>query len=73
MKVSIRQLGPGMIQQMQHVCPDCKGSGLCIQLECQFCKSLPTNPAVHGFSWKLSYFGLFIVELLCDCFHRRGY
>lgn len=27
MKVSIRQLGPGMIQQMQHVCPDCRGSG----------------------------------------------
>ncbi len=28
MKVSIRQLGPGMLQQMRHVCPDCKGSGL---------------------------------------------
>lgn len=27
MKVSIRQLGPGMIQQMQHVCPDCRGAG----------------------------------------------
>eukprot|EP00249_Psilotum_nudum_P012898 c24032_g1_i2 orf=232-1491(+) len=27
MKVSIRHLGPNMIQQMQHVCPDCKGSG----------------------------------------------
>ncbi|CAN6477969.1 unnamed protein product [Victoria cruziana] len=27
MKVSIRQLGPGMIQQMQHVCPECRGSG----------------------------------------------
>ncbi|KAG0557921.1 hypothetical protein KC19_11G166500 [Ceratodon purpureus] len=27
MKVSIRQLGPNMIQQMQHVCSDCKGSG----------------------------------------------
>ncbi|KAJ7536398.1 hypothetical protein O6H91_12G067800 [Diphasiastrum complanatum] len=27
MKVTIRQLGPGMIQQMQHVCPDCQGSG----------------------------------------------
>ncbi|MCO5574764.1 hypothetical protein L7F22_028555 [Adiantum nelumboides] len=26
MKVSIRQLGPGMIQLMQHGCPDCKGS-----------------------------------------------
>lgn len=27
MRVSIRQLGPGMIQQMQHVCSDCRGSG----------------------------------------------
>ncbi|KAL2651433.1 hypothetical protein R1flu_019561 [Riccia fluitans] len=27
MKVSIRQLGPNMIQQMQHVCTDCRGSG----------------------------------------------
>ncbi len=34
MKVSIRQLGPGMIQQMQHVCPDCKGSGLYLSWLC---------------------------------------
>lgn len=27
MKVTIRHLGPSMIQQMQHVCQDCKGSG----------------------------------------------
>ncbi|GER56964.1 DnaJ [Striga asiatica] len=27
MKVSIRQLGPGMIQQMQHACNECKGTG----------------------------------------------
>lgn len=27
MKVSIRQLGPGMIQQMQHPCNECKGTG----------------------------------------------
>ncbi|CAN6848964.1 unnamed protein product [Brassica oleracea var. botrytis] len=27
MKVSIRQIGPGMIQQMQHPCHDCKGTG----------------------------------------------
>lgn len=27
MKVSIRQLGPGMVQHMQHVCTDCRGSG----------------------------------------------
>ncbi|KAF9687685.1 hypothetical protein SADUNF_Sadunf02G0118800 [Salix dunnii] len=27
MKVSFRQIGLGMIQQMQHVCPECRGSG----------------------------------------------
>lgn len=27
MKVSIRQFGPSMIQQMQHPCNDCKGTG----------------------------------------------
>ncbi|XP_038682559.1 dnaJ protein homolog isoform X1 [Tripterygium wilfordii] len=27
MKVTMRQIGLGMIQQMQHICPQCKGSG----------------------------------------------
>lgn len=27
MKVTIRQLGPSMIQQMQQACNDCKGTG----------------------------------------------
>ncbi|KAJ4873549.1 Chaperone protein dnaJ 2 [Raphanus sativus] len=27
MKVSIRRIGPGMVQQMQHACHDCKGTG----------------------------------------------
>ncbi|KAJ4895672.1 Chaperone protein dnaJ 3 [Raphanus sativus] len=27
MKVTMRQLGPGMIQQMQHACNECKGTG----------------------------------------------
>ncbi|XP_054781039.1 chaperone protein dnaJ A6-like [Prosopis cineraria] len=27
MKVTRRQIGLGMIQQMQHVCPDCRGTG----------------------------------------------
>jgi len=27
MKVTTRQIGPGMIQQMQHVCSECRGSG----------------------------------------------
>lgn len=26
-KVTVRQLGPGMIQQMQHACNECKGTG----------------------------------------------
>lgn len=40
MKVSIRQLGPGMIQQMQHVCSDCRGSGEVISEKdkCPECK-----------------------------------
>jgi len=38
-KVVTRQLGPGMIQQMQSVCPDCKGSGEVIdpKLRCKEC------------------------------------
>jgi DnaJ central domain len=27
MRTVTRQIGPGMIQQMQHVCSDCRGSG----------------------------------------------
>lgn len=40
MKVTIRHLGPSMIQQMQHVCQDCKGSGECIyeKDKCPQCK-----------------------------------
>eukprot|EP00270_Netrium_digitus_P013433 TRINITY_DN4466_c0_g1_i1.p1 TRINITY_DN4466_c0_g1~~TRINITY_DN4466_c0_g1_i1.p1 ORF type:complete len:422 (-),score=74.07 TRINITY_DN4466_c0_g1_i1:334-1599(-) len=40
MKISIRQLGPGMIQQMQHVCNDCRGSGEIINEKdkCNECK-----------------------------------
>ncbi|MCO5547291.1 hypothetical protein L7F22_000738 [Adiantum nelumboides] len=40
MKASIRQLGPGMIQQMQHGCRDCKGSGetLSEKEKCTQCK-----------------------------------
>ena len=26
-KVTLRQLGPGMVQQMQSVCPECRGEG----------------------------------------------
>ncbi|CAA2992875.1 dnaJ homolog [Olea europaea subsp. europaea] len=40
MKVTIRQLGPGMIQQMQHACNECKGSGETIndRDRCPLCK-----------------------------------
>ena len=29
-KVTLRQLGPGMVQQMQSICPDCHGEGMVI-------------------------------------------
>ncbi|XP_028798873.1 chaperone protein dnaJ A6 [Neltuma alba] len=41
MKVTTRQIGLGMIQQMQHVCPDCRGSGEVISErdKCPQCKA----------------------------------
>ena len=27
-KVTLRQMGPGMVQQMQSICPDCHGEGM---------------------------------------------
>ncbi|KAJ7519330.1 hypothetical protein O6H91_20G034400 [Diphasiastrum complanatum] len=46
MKVSIRQLGPGMIQQMQQVCPDCRGSGEIVDEKdkCTQCKGNKVVP-----------------------------
>jgi len=43
-KVSIRQLGPGMVQQMQSVCPDCKGEGEMISEKdrCNTCEGKKT-------------------------------
>ncbi|KAJ3674545.1 hypothetical protein LUZ60_005161 [Juncus effusus] len=40
MKVTIRQLGPSMIQQMQHACNECKGTGESINDKdrCLHCK-----------------------------------
>ncbi|CAH9070735.1 unnamed protein product [Cuscuta europaea] len=40
MKVTIRQLGPSMIQQMQQPCNECKGTGETIRKDdrCQICK-----------------------------------
>ncbi|CAN8268336.1 unnamed protein product [Cochlearia groenlandica] len=46
MKVSIRQLGPGMIQQMQHACNECKGTGESINDKdrCPQCKGNKVTP-----------------------------
>ncbi|CAG2211198.1 dnaJ homolog subfamily A member 2-like [Mytilus edulis] len=39
-KVTLRQLGPGMVQQMQSICPDCRGEGETISEKdkCKECK-----------------------------------
>jgi hypothetical protein len=39
MQVHIRQLGPGMVQQMQSVCSECSGKGETInpKLRCKTC------------------------------------
>lgn len=44
MKVTIRQLGPGMVQQMQSVCPDCRGEGQTIsdKDKCKTCSGKKT-------------------------------
>ncbi|CAI9105786.1 OLC1v1004799C1 [Oldenlandia corymbosa var. corymbosa] len=46
MKVTIRQLGPGMIQQMQHPCNECKGTGETISDKdrCPQCKGEKVVP-----------------------------
>ena len=46
MKVSIRQLGPSMIQQMQHACNECKGTGESINEKdrCTQCKGEKVVP-----------------------------
>ena len=46
MKVSIRHLGPSMIQQTQHPCNDCKGTGETISEKdrCPQCKGEKVVP-----------------------------
>lgn len=46
MKVTIRQLGPSMIQQMQHPCNECKGTGESISEKdrCPQCKGEKVVP-----------------------------
>ncbi|KAL4234604.1 DnaJ subfamily A member 2 [Mactra antiquata] len=44
-KVTLRQLGPGMVQQMQSVCPECHGEGESIndKDKCKECKGKKVN------------------------------
>ncbi|XP_045193961.1 dnaJ homolog subfamily A member 2-like [Mercenaria mercenaria] len=44
-KVTLRQLGPGMVQQMQSVCPECHGEGEAINEKdkCKECKGKKVN------------------------------
>jgi len=44
-KITLRQLGPGMVQQMQTVCPDCRGEGEMINEKdrCKECKGKKTT------------------------------
>lgn len=46
MKVTVRQLGPAMIQQMQHACNECKGTGETISDKdrCSQCKGEKVVP-----------------------------
>lgn len=39
MQIRIHQLGPGMVQQIQTVCAECRGEGECIdpKLRCKVC------------------------------------
>ncbi|PKA66051.1 DnaJ protein like [Apostasia shenzhenica] len=50
-KVTMRQLGPGMIQQMQHPCSECKGSGETIDEKdrCPQCKGEKVVPEKKDF------------------------
>jgi DnaJ-class molecular chaperone len=41
-RIVTRQIGPGMIQQMQHVCSDCRGSGLF------FLQHFSSSPSASG-------------------------
>ncbi|CAI0385688.1 unnamed protein product [Linum tenue] len=45
MKVTTRQIGLGMFQQMQHICPDCRGSGEVISErdKCPHCRGNKVN------------------------------
>ena len=35
-KISLVQIGPGMVQQTQRMCPECQGEGICQQFLSQF-------------------------------------
>ena len=74
-KVTMRQLGPGMVQQMQSVCPECRGEGLLMPTLYSLIKRLGLRRVVHVcdlFLTKLllfilffPFYNLFINILLC--------
>ena len=55
-KVTLRQLGPGMVQQMQSVCPECRGEGLfsvhyITSLWKEIFKNFKDSSSVHETHW----------------------
>ncbi|CAN1251798.1 Chaperone protein dnaJ 2 [Linum perenne] len=66
MKVSIRQLGPGMIQQMQHPCNECKGTGESISDKdrCSQCKGEKVVPQKEHPRFKRKGDDLFVEHTL---------
>mmetsp|Transcript_1205 Transcript_1205/g.4272 ORF Transcript_1205/g.4272 Transcript_1205/m.4272 type:complete len:412 (+) Transcript_1205:249-1484(+) len=46
MKITVRQLGPGMLQQMQTVCPQCRGTGQAID-DADRCEECRGNKVVQ--------------------------
>ncbi|CAI0385687.1 unnamed protein product [Linum tenue] len=43
MKVTTRQIGLGMFQQMQHICPDCRGEVISERDKCPHCRGNKVN------------------------------
>lgn len=53
--VTVRQLGPGMLQQMQKQCNKCNGSGECSKYndKCKKCNGVKTNIAFNNLSYNM--------------------
>jgi DnaJ-class molecular chaperone len=50
---SIRQIGPGIIQQIQTHCNKCNGSGKFSNDKCKKCNGVKTNIVFNNFSYKM--------------------